>query len=235
MALNSVSGHEGEALNFIISCMEGLNSEADNPDLIKIHVEYMKVFIDSFEQAEIAPVLNRAQTVYNSTPRSIDITAVKKQHNDEVANGTRTINEIVLTAWPKCFKNPILIKKLFGSVPQAKKSGKSISAMTDSKLTAKINNCSGDKDALYLVRYFVKFYMPKDDPMKNYYQHYDKFMDKCKELGYVAKSRNNCFQVKTQDDIARDIIGMFLYEDMTDKDNLTFISNCFDRYDELFG
>lgn len=232
--INNISGFEGDALNFIIACLEGLNSEADSPDLIKVHVEYMKTFIDTFEQNEIVPVLNRAQNVYKATPRSVDVAALKAQHNTEVQNGTRTEKDIQLPSWPKCFKNPILIQKLFGATPTTKKSRKGISALTDAKLNGKISLANNDSDLLYLVEYFIKFYMV-DKESKNYYLHYDKFMDKCKELGYIAKAKNTCFQVKTKGAIAKDIIGIFLYEDMLDKDNKEFLVKCLDRYYELFA
>ncbi len=230
--INEISGKEGEALKFLIACLDGIDEEVDVADMLKIHLDYMKEFIDSFDQNEILPVMMRAQKVRSATPKP-SIPAIKAQNTAEYQAGNRKPENIQLPTWPSVFKNPIMIKKIFGSTPTGKKSRKAISKTVNSKLNGKITMAATDAQVLYLVEYMMKFFMAKKE--ENYYVFYSNLLDKCKELGYIPKPRNLCFTVKTQDAIAKDIIGMFLYEDMLNEDNQEYIMNCINRYYELFG
>lgn len=230
--INEISGKEGEAMNFLIACLDGIDAEVDVADMLKVHMEYMKEFIDSFEQSEIVPVLQRVQKVRTATPNP-NIAKLKALHISEYQAGNRKPDTIQLPTWPTVFKNPIMMKKIFGSVTTSKKSRKGISKTVNSKLNGKITMASTDEQLLYLVEYMMKFFMAKKE--ENYYMMYSNLLDKCKELGYIPKPRNLCFTVKTKEAIAKDIVGMFLYEDMLDKDNQEYMKNCLDRYYDLFG
>lgn len=231
--INEISGKEGDAMNFLIACLDAIDSEADNAEMLKPYMEYMKEFIDSFDINEISPILQRVQKVRTATPNP-NIPNMKAKNTADFQAGTRKPENIQLPTWPSVFKNPIIIKKMFGSVPTGKKSRKGISKTVASKLNGKISLACTDAQILYLVEYMMKFFVtPKNE--ENYYVLYGNLLDKCKELGYIPKPRNLCFTVKTQDSIAKDIIGMFLYEDMLNKDNQEYIMNCLNRYYDLYG
>lgn len=234
--INNVNGHEGEAVNFIMECMDKINAEADVADLIQVNIKYLKTFIESFEEREITPVIARAQKIYNaqSNNRPIDIAALKVKNENDVANGIRTVETVEqeLPTWPLCFKNPIKITQIFGSIPTGKKKRKGVSVLTKSKLSSKINLLNTTEDVLYLIEYFLKFFFIENE--KEYYQEYDQLLDKLRIIGFYPKERKDCFKVKTEDGIANDIICLFLAEDFTVKDNKEFLLNCIDRYYEIF-
>lgn len=230
--INEISGKEGEALKFIRECLDGIDCEVDSAEMLKVHLEYMKQFVDSFESNEISPILVRVQKIRSATPNP-NIANLKAQYTAEYQAGTRKPENIVLPTWPSVFKNPITIQKIFGSIPTGKKSRKAISKTSDSKINGKILMASTHEQILYLIEYMMIFFMKENE--ENYYFLYGKLMDKCKELGYTPKDRNSAFAVKNQDVIARDIIGMFLYEDMLNKDNHEYMINCINRYHELYG
>lgn len=235
--INKVNGYEGEAIKFIMECMDRINAEADIVDLIQVNVKYLKTFIESFEEREIIPIIERAQKIYKAqlNNRPIDITTLKKKNETDALNGTRTV-EIVekeLPTWPTCFKNPIKIAQIFGSVPNGTKKRKGISVLTNSKLSNKITSLKTTEDVLYLIEYFLKFFFIDNE--KEYYQEYDQLLNKLRDIGFYPKERINCFNVKTADGIANDIICLFLAEDFTIKDNREFLLNCIDRYYELFS
>lgn len=231
--INEISGKEGIATNFLIACLDGVDSEVDNSDMVKPYMEYMKEFIDSFDVNEIAPILQRVQRIRAATPNP-SIPTAKAQNTAAFQAGTRKPEDIKLPVWPSDFKNPIMIKKMFGTVPTGKKLRKSISKSVASKISGKISAACTDAQILYLVEYMMKFFMIHKNE-ENYYVLYGNLLDKCKDLGYLPKPRALCFTVKTQDAIAKDIIGMFLYEDMLNKDNQEYMMNCLNRYYDLYG
>lgn len=232
MALNEISGKEGEAVKFLRECLDGIDSEVDVADMMKVHLEYIKAFIDSFESAEIAPILTRVQKTRSAVPNT-NIPAIKAKNTADYQAGARKPENIVLPTWPSVFKNPIMIQKIFGNISTATKSKKAISKTSDSKINGKILMASTHEQILYLIEYMMIFFMKEKE--EDYYILYGKLMDKCKELGYVPKDRASAFAIKNQDVIARDIIGMFLYEDMLNKDNHEYMINCINRYHELYG
>lgn len=235
--INNLNGNDGVALNFIMECMDKINAEADVKELVEVEVNYLKTFIDSFEKKEIEPILTRANKVYNAqiNNRPIDITSLKAQNTTNATNGTRTpeVVESELPKWPICFKNPIKIASIFGSVPNTAKKRKGISVLTSSKLLAKINLLNSIDDTLYLIEYFLKFFFTKKE--KEYYREYDLFLNKLQELGFFPKDRNSCFTLKNKDGIANDIVSLFLAEDFNIEENKEYLLKCIDRYYELFS
>lgn len=235
--INSIQGKEIEATNFIMSCMDKINSEADDATLMKISLDYLKSFVETFDENEIVPVLNRTQKVYAAQIhlRPIDLNATKIKNNDDFTNGIRTaeIVEKELPNWPLCFKNPHKIAQMFGSVPTGKKGRKGVSALANTKLMSKINLMNTKEDVLYLIEYFLKFFFISKE--KEIFQEYDAFLNKLINVGFIPKDRNNCFVKKTQDDIFSDIVALFLSEDLSIEDNKEFLMKCIDRYYQLYS
>lgn len=234
--INNLNGNDGIAINFIMDCMDKINAEADIKELIEIEVNYLKTFLDSFEEKEIGPILVRAQKVYKAqiNNRPVDIASLKVQNEANVANGTRTkeVVEAELPSWPTCFKNPIKIAKMFGSISSGNHKRKGISVLTNSKLLAKVNLANSMSDVLYLIEYFLKFFFINNE--KDCFKEYDLFLNKLQELGFFPKERSSCFTIKTQEGIANDIVSLFLCEDYTKNDNREFLLSCIDRYYQLF-
>lgn len=243
--LNTIGNNESKAIDFIMECMDAIKSEADVQELAIVNIKYLKTFLDTFDQNEISGTIKKAQSIYANQlqgipiSRPIDLDNKKKQNEIDAANGTRTIEvvESELPTWPLCFKNPIKIAQRFGNVPTSTKKKRGMSVMTNSKLATQINSLNSvfatREKILYLIEYFLKFFFI--DKEKEYFNEYSLFLDKLLELGYIPKDRNNCFLVKSKEQIETDIISLFLCEDCNVSDNKEFLLSCIDRYYELFG
>lgn len=235
--INNVNGYEREAINFIMKCMDKIKAEADIKELIKVNLDYLRLFIESFDENEISPIYIRANKIYNAqiANRPIDIASTKMKNEMDAANGIRTatIVESELPKWPSCFKNPHHFTRILGTTPIGKNKKKGMSALTNSKLSNKIKSINSELDVLYLIEYFLKFFFIEKE--KEHYQEYDQFLTALNKIGYYPKERKSCFLKKTQEGISNDIICLFLAEDFIIKDNREFLLNCLDRYYELFS